>query len=174
MSTFFKCLWFCFFILHNSADSFAQTKAELINTIRKDFQAINTDTSLKTKTLEDDEFLENTTDGGAELTGYYKRDSIVKIFEWIGLSYGNRTREFYFRKGWLFFVYEKFQSFVINDTTGEMDHSNVKTTFEGRYYFNNDKLIEQKTSGKRTFEDESAGLIKELLAKAKKDLKLLV
>src|SRR5258706_8459542 len=75
----------------------AQSKAVMIAAIRKDFQAINADKTLSKKTLSDEEFLENQPDGGGELTGYYKNDTIVKITEWIGLSYGNRTREFYFK-----------------------------------------------------------------------------
>ncbi len=151
----------------------AQTKLELTATIRKDFQEINNDRSLAKKTLDGEEFLENIPDGGAELTGYYKNNEIVKAVEWIGLSYGNRTREFYFKNEKLFFVYEKFQSFIIDDSTREMDHSNVKTTFEGRYYFNKDKLIEKKITGKRIFEDESANLVKELLESAKENSSLL-
>ena len=152
----------------------AQSKAVLIAAIRKDFQAINADQTLSKKTLSDEQFLENQPDGGGELTGYYKNDTIVKIVEWIGLSYGNRTREFYFKKGQLFFVYEKFESFVIKDSTeGEIDHSSVTTTFEGRYYFNKDKLIDQKILGKRTFDEGSATVIKQLVAAAKENKKLL-
>jgi hypothetical protein len=173
MKTVIKTALFCFFTLLLSGDSQGQTKTGLIETIRKDFQHINIDTTLKKKTLQDEEFLENMPDGGGELTGYYRNDSIVKIVEWIGLSYGNRTREFYFTKSQLFFVYEKFESFISNDTTGEVDHSKIKTTFEGRYYFNNNKLIEQKTLGKRTFEEESFDSVKELQGAAKEDIRLL-
>lgn len=151
----------------------AQAKSGLIATIKKDFRAINTDKTLTKKTLSNEEFMENITDGGGELTGFYKKENLVKIIEWVGLSYGNRTREFYFKDNRLFFVYEKFQSFVINDSTGEMDHAKVKTTFEGRYYFSNTKVIEQKITGKRTFEDESAGTAKELLESATENTRRL-
>ena len=151
----------------------AQTKPELVAIIRRDFLAINTDKALFKKTLSGEEFMENATDGGGELAGYYKNRSLVKIVEWIGLSYGNRTREFYFKNNKLFFVYEKFQSFVTDDSTGEMDHGNVNTTFEGRYYFNQDKLIGQKITGKRTFADESIGIAKELQEAAKENSKVL-
>jgi len=111
--------------------------------------------------------------GGGELTGYYKKDSVVKIVEWIGLSYGNRTREFYFKENKLFFVYEKFESFVHNDKTNELDLTKVKTTFEGRYYFNNKKLIDQKNSGKRTFEENESGMEEELQTSAEENINLL-
>ena len=151
----------------------AQTKSELISQIRKNFRAINNDRSLTQIKLTDEDFMDNVTDGGGELTGYYKKDSIVKITEWIGLSYGNRTREFYFMSNKLFFVYEKFDSFIVNDSTGEMDHSKTKTSFEGRYYFSKDKLIEKKLAGKRTFQEESNEIVRELVESAKEDARLL-
>ena len=169
-----KSILLCLTITAFAATSHAQTKSELLAAIRKDFQSINSNKTLTKKTLNNEEFMENMTDGGGELTAYYKKDSIVKIFEWIGLSYGNRTREFYFKSNKLFFVYEKFESFLIIDTSQEMDYSKTKKTFEGRYYFNKDKLIEQKITGKRTFEDESPGIIKELQESAKENRKLLI
>ena len=154
--------------------SVAQSKTALMTAIRQDFQAINADKTLSKRTLSDDEFMENATDGGGELTGYYKKDSLVKIIEWIGLSFGNRTREFYLKNAKLFFVYEKFESFFVKDSAvAEIDHSKVTTTFEGRYYFNKDKLIEQKSSGKRTFEEAPAAVITELLDAAKENTRLL-
>ena len=77
--------------------SYSQTKEEIIKSIRKNFRQINSDRTLKKISLEDEEFLENMTDGGRELSGYFRKDSIVKVFEWVGLSYGNRTREYYFK-----------------------------------------------------------------------------
>jgi hypothetical protein len=174
MSAFRKLILICFFTSALFPVLFGQSKAELIKAIRKDFQVINHDSSLKKKTLENEEFLKNRPDGGGELTGYYKNESIVKMIEWIGLSYGNRTREFYFRKGQLFFVYEKFESFARNDTTAETDFSkSPMMTFEGRYYFSNNKLIEQKTSGKRALADEASDIIKELQETAASNIKLL-
>src|SRR5262245_30234971 len=87
------------FCLHAGllTDSYAQSKTEIIQTIRKDFQAINNDKTLTKKTLDCEEITENVPDGGCELTGYYKKDSLLKITEWVGLSYGNRAREFYFK-----------------------------------------------------------------------------
>jgi hypothetical protein len=158
-------------IIHSTANS--QVKSDLIKTIRKDFQTINADTTLRRVELDEDEFLENTPDGGGELVGFYKENNLEKIYEWIGLSYGNRTREFYFNHNKLFFVYEKFESFVVNNKTNELDHGKVMTTFEGRYYFNNKKLIEQKISGQRTFEEKNLDLIKELLSEAKDNFELL-
>ncbi len=152
--------------------SAGRTKAEQVQAIRKEFQAINGDSSMKKITLENEEFMEDLTDGGGELTGYYKNGQIRKIRQWIGLSYGNEIKEFYFRNGKLIFVYEQFNSFPFDEKKGELIHSSTKTTFEGRYYFNNDKLIDRKITGKRQFEDKSDPATK-LLSEARENVKLL-
>ena len=121
--------------------SFAQTKEEQIKSIRKKFEIINRDTALRKVALENEEFLTNMTDGGGELTGFYKNKEVKKIYEWIGLSNGISIKEFYFDKGQLIFVYEKFDSFVFDDKKEEFDLDKIKTIFEGRYYFNNKKLF---------------------------------
>ena len=151
----------------------AQASADIIKTIRKDFQAINSDSTLKKISLENEEFLENMTDGGGELTGFFIKDSIVKIVEWIEISYGNRTREFYFKNGKLFFVYEKFDSFILNKAKDGLDLTKTKTSFEGRYYFNNKKLIAKKITAKRPFENNSGDISNELLKAASENIKLL-
>jgi hypothetical protein len=149
-----------------------QASQEIIKNIRKNFQTTNADTTLKKLSLDGEEFLDHVPDGGGELTGFFKNDSIVKISEWIGLSYGNRVREYYYKSNKLIFVYEKFQSFV-QKNNGELDHDKIKTTFEGRYYFDKDKLIEQKISGKRTFEDNSSDVVKDLQEEAKNNFNIL-
>ena len=72
-----------------------QEREDIIKKIRKDFKDINADTTLKKISLDGEEFRDHVPDGGGELTGFFKGDSIVKVAEWIGLSYGNRTTEFY-------------------------------------------------------------------------------
>lgn len=102
--------------------------------------------------MDAEEFMDHVTDGGGELTGYYKKDTLVKIVEWIGASFGNRTREFYFKGRKLFFAFEKFESFVEKDN-GELDLSKTSTTYEARYYFNSGKLIDKKITGKAGIAD---------------------
>ena len=148
-----------------------QSKQELIKAIREEFQKINSDKKLKLQVLDGEEFLDNVPDAGAELKGYSRNDSIIKIVEWGGLSYGNRTREFYFKNQKLIFVYETFDAFVFDEKSEEMDHSKTKKVFEGRYYFNNDKMIEEKLSGKKPIDEKSSP--SELLAAAKEDVKIL-
>ena len=149
----------------------SQSKQNLISGIRNEFQKINSNKTLKVHTLDAEEFLENNPDGGAELKGYFGKDSIVKIVEWIGLSYGNHTREFYFKNQKLIFVYEKFDSFI-DEKSESLDNSKPKKVFEGRYYFNNDKMIDEKLSGKKPLEDGKTNPA-QLLKDAKEYVKIL-
>ena len=149
-----------------------QTHQDIITTARKQFHEINADTSLKKITLDGEEFLDHVPDGGGELTGFLKGDSIVKIPEWIGLSYGNRIRAYYYKHDKLFFIFEKFESFI--EKNGELDYGRVKTSFEARYYFNNEKLIEQKISGKKPLEDNSTDMSTELQQGAKDKFELML
>jgi len=148
---------------------YGQTKDEIINNIRTDFQSINRDTTLKKILVEDEDFMEQATDGGGELTGYFKNKSLVKIVEWIGLSFGNRTREFYLKENKLFFVYEKFQFFL--ETDSGLNHEKFGSWCEARYYFNNEKLISKKITGKYKIADAPSAA--ELLTQKKDYLKLL-
>ncbi len=134
--------------------SCGQTKADKLLTIRKTFQKINNDTSLRTRTIDDaEEFLGHATDGGGQLVGYFHKDSICKIFATVGLSYGSITDEYYFNNERLIFVYETEKDFPEADSLGGLDYNKLDLVFEGRYYFDNDKLIDKITKGKRRFAD---------------------
>jgi len=163
---FFLSIFFCIV-------SFAQTKDEQIKLIRKKFEIINSDSTLRKVTLENEEFLINMTDGGGELSGFYNNKEIKKIYEWIGLSNGISIKEFYFDNCQLIFVYEKFNSFVFDDKKNEFDLTKIKTIFEGRYYFNNEKLFGKLTKGNKalTAQGESSG--KSLLERADDNMRLL-
>jgi len=153
--------------------SFAQNKDEQIKLIREKFEIINKDTTLKKVVLENEEFLSNMTDGGGKLTGFYKNREIKKIYEWIGLSNGISIKEFYFDKGQLIFVYEKFDSFVFDDKKNEFDLTKTKTVFEGRYYFNNKKLFSRSTKGEQALTAQDESTEEELVKKANENLQTL-
>ena len=153
--------------------SFAQTKDEQIKLIRKKFEVINKDTTLRKVVLENEEFLEDMTDGGGKLAGFYKGKEIKKIYEWIGLSNGISIKEFYFDKEQLIFVYEKFDSYVVDDKTNEIDHSRTKTIFEGRYYFNNKKLFNKSTKGDKSLAAREESTETGLLESANQNLVIL-
>ena len=153
---------------------FGQTKEEKIKSVREKFQIINSDTTYQTKTLTNEQFLEQMTDGGGELTGYFKNGQIKKIIELVGVSYCVRTFEYYFWDGELIFVYEKEEDFPYIDSIGALDFSKLELAFEGRYYFDSGVIIEVKTTGqKRIPDDDGIDTGKKFLATAKENIQLL-
>jgi len=151
----------------------AQNKAEMIAKIREQFQAINKESNYQKLSLENEEFLPQPTDGGGELIGYYKNASLKKIVVRVGISHGKQLFEFYFQNDRLIFVFEKFEQFVYDEKKEAFDYENPETTFEGRYYFNNNKLIEQVTTGHNRFEDETLDPEKILMQEANDYKRLL-
>ena len=168
MRFFILCL-----ILLLSSVVHAQKNAEIIHNIRKEFRAINNIKNFETLELENEEFLANAADGGAKLTGYYKNNSLRKMVVSVGLSNGMETLEFYFLKGKLIFVYEKFEGFVFNEKKSEFDYTKTETTFEGRYYFDKGKLVDYITTGHNRFDDDSLDPGKVWLEEAADYIKLL-
>ncbi|WP_299990255.1 hypothetical protein [uncultured Pontibacter sp.] len=152
---------------------FGQSKSEQIKAIRQEFTNINNTTTLKKVKLENEEFLGSMTDGGGILTGYYETGIIRKIHQWVGLSNGIEIKEYYFQNGSLIFVYEKFNAFVYDSKKEQFDQSKTERTFEGRYYFNNQKLIDYVTTGHNRFEDDSIDPEKTLLKEANDYFNLL-
>ena len=161
-------LTFCF---HTAL---GQDKAKLVSDIRKEFKIINSDTTLKKVVLNNEEFLDHMPDGGGQLTGFYKEGQLRKIVSWIGLSNGNEIFEFYFNNNKLIFVYEQFNSFIYDSKQETLRLDTTERTFEGRYYFNNDKLIDQITTGHNRFENDDIDPQKKLLIQAAENKKLLV
>ena len=102
--------------------------------------------------LENEDFLEQLPDGGASLTGFFNNGRLMKIKDWIGLSYGIKQHSYYFNNDHLIYVSENEDDFDVNDSTG-IDHSKFGQHSHGGYYFNNLKLINMETLGHNTFED---------------------
>ena len=154
--------------------SFAQSKADIIKSIKKEFKDINDDNSYTKVVLENEEFMEQMTDRGGSLTGYYKEEKLRKIVEWVGVSNGIYITEYYFKEEQLIFVYRAFKAVVYDIKKGEVDYDQTGVKFEGRYYFNDKTLIDAITTGTNPFKGEPANFPAEvdkdqqLLAKKKK------
>ena len=106
------------------------------------------------------------------MKGYYKGDSLKKIVEWVGLSNRVVQREYYFDNGKLVFVYATDSRCRFNDSTEEVDCSKFEKVLKGRYYFNNDNLIDAILSDKeqeKTKQKDS----KDFLALSKDYMKML-
>jgi hypothetical protein len=150
--------------------SCAQTKDQKIAAIRQEFRKINSDSSLKPFTLDDPEdFLGEATDGGAELTGSFKKNELIKIVFTVGVSYGEKMREYYFKNGKLIFAYETEKDFP-RDSLG-IKLEKLDLAFEGRYYFDGDKLIHKIEKGTGLFQEDTSP--QELLDEAAEFSKIL-
>ena len=147
---------------------FSQSKNQII-LIRKKVEAINLEKNYTSKKLDNNYFKEvknEPSDGGQELTGYYKNGKIKKITYSVGLSYGMKTYEYFFYADSLIFVFEKQNKFAENENG--LDPSKLKTIFEGRYYFGNSKLVLTKEIGKEIFvKDDKQSKEKEFLTDSK-------
>jgi len=177
MKTLHKIILSIIILFLLTVTTFGQNKQGEIKNIKEQFKKINQDTTYSILTLNNKEFLEQMTDGGGELKGYFKKKTLSKVFERIGLSYGVLTTEYYFNYGKLIFVYEKEDDFPYVESTGTLDYSKTETSFEGRYYFVKNKLIESNIKGKKRISEktdfDTLKKEKELLLSAENRFKLL-
>ena len=127
--------------------AFTQTNSDKINNIRKIVTQINNDSGYLIRKLENEDFLEQMTDNGGELTGYFKNGRPVKIIEWIGLSSCVKITEYYFRNNKLIFAFTKGSEAPYIDSLETFDRSRLIKTMECRFYFDNNKTIKTILSG---------------------------
>ena len=119
------------------------TKDSLIKNIRAVFQRINSDTAFRIESLDVDELEEaigGSPDNGADARGYFKKDTLYKLYFGVGLSFGPKEYEYYYDRGEIVFIYEKDQHYLPTKDGG-LDHEKLVPGFEGRFYFNKGKLI---------------------------------
>jgi len=79
-------------------------------------------------------------DNGADVRGYFKKDTLYKLYMSMGPSFGLKDYEYYYDRGEIVFIYEKDQHFPPKKDGG-LDHEKLVVGFEGRFYFNKGKLI---------------------------------
>ncbi|MBA3827874.1 MAG: hypothetical protein H0X33_02965 [Taibaiella sp.] len=126
---------------------FAQTPASLIKEFTLEVQRINTDKGLKKIELSKEEFANNSFDGSGNLIAYTNGRDVRKIVVFVGKSNGNEVIDLYIKKGVLFFAYTRFIGFKYNDHTNMFDYANTFLMYEGRLYYQNDKILRIKEKG---------------------------
>jgi hypothetical protein len=135
-----------------------QDKSDTIKNIDQKVQALKNDTSywisiMNNEAFLDTGFIKQAGQGYGQLTGLFKNGKICIIHELIGIKLLKDVAEteYYFSDGKLIFVYEKenYGPAVYIDSSGTVDQKIKGPDFEGRYYFNNDKLINTNTKGKQ-------------------------
>lgn len=146
---------------------------DIMKEIQAQVDVISRERDYQTVTLNNEQFLGQMTDGGGQLVGYFKDGYLKKVVERLGLSYGVMTYEYYFSDGQLVFVKEKEEDFPA-DNTGTLDYSKLELAFEGNYYFDQGKVINVQTTGKkRVFENEQDNTGEVFLDYAKENIKIL-
>jgi hypothetical protein len=98
-------------------------------------------TNLEVKTLENEQFLKQMTDGGGDLTGMLKNGELVKIIERVGLSSCVMITEYYFQNSQLVFVSSQGLEFGYVDSTSSFDPGVQDVTQEARFYFHERHLV---------------------------------
>jgi len=160
-----------FIFLLAAAGAAAQASIDKdIRYIRNIFNKVNAEKNLEQVGFENEELSDEVPDGGMSLTGFFKKNKILKIEHWAGLSYGTQRVEYYFDRDSLIFVYVMEQHFRLSGDS--IDHSKQDLAFEGRYYFRNAALIHQVTKG-TGFWNESDDAVSGLLPGSKNYLRFL-
>lgn len=140
---------------------FGQT-AEKIAAVRKKVEIINTENHYQIKKLDNHYFVNiknEATDGGQELSGYYKSGKLKKIVYSVGLSYGMKTYEYFFSDDELIFVFEKHYKFTdIKDQRNQvngLNNTKLESVYTARFYFEKSELFSIKQIGKEIYTNVS-------------------
>ncbi len=148
------------------------SKIALIKNIQNLVQKIDQQNFTDSIELQNEDFMENVTDGGGSLTGYFNNGRLVKMKVRAGLSWGVTQDIYYFKDEKLLYVLETEDGFHIDST--EIDHSKFDAHFEGNFYFDNNKMFDQVTLGHNRFEDDANDPEKEFLKNAPYYRKIIV
>lgn len=88
--------------------------------------------------LNNEQFLSVTTDGEGQLTIFNCGKNLIKIVEWIGLSYGYRVRTFYTKDNKLIYVTEVHNEFSSDKDKNKLNRRSTQKIYSAFYYIQND------------------------------------
>ncbi|QKG52608.1 hypothetical protein [Hymenobacter sp. BRD67] len=126
---------------------FGQTNIDKVVRIKREVEQINLQGGYAKKTLANEAFMPNITDGGGQLTGYFKDGQLMKIVEWVGLSSCINTTEYYFQNGNLIFVYTQGKIFKYEKNKSSYNPAVEAVAMEARFYFSDSKMIKSILKG---------------------------
>lgn len=131
----FRLLLFSVAVMVCSLLAHAQIDSTYIVAVDRLVQEIDAGKDYEMRTLENEEFLTQMTDGGGHLKGFLKDGQLVKMESWVGVSSCVYITAYYFDRGELVLVQEQGLEFAYVDSTGSFDPAVQNVTMEGRYYF---------------------------------------
>ncbi len=102
--------------------------------------------------LDNDEFMEQMTDGGGRLTGYFSGNEVRKINVTVGVSYGKYEFDYYFKNSKLYYIVESFKQYAYDVDTDTWNYSKMEQTFNGDYLFQPD--FDYETLGHNRFKND--------------------
>jgi hypothetical protein len=125
----------------------AQTDTSATTSIRRLVQEIDRSKDYEVRTLENEEFLTQMTDGGGELTGLTRNGQMIKMTERVGLSSCVNIAEYYFENTELVFVSVQGSEFAYVDSTASFDPGVQDLTMQAMFYYHEDYLLEADLKG---------------------------
>lgn len=133
--------------------------------VQKEQFLIDQNDSLLTVSIVNEEFMENWTDGGGQLNGYYtKKGSIRKIEVIIFLSYGIQEYDFYLKNESPILIEDRFKQFSWDEEKSSFDHNHFDGGFHGTYIFKNRILVDHTSLGHNRFEDDQIDIEETFIA----------
>ena len=140
-------------LFYSFTSLYAQSVNDKIGKIKSQYEWINSQSNFSSIHINNADFLDISSDHGAELIGYFKNDTLFRIIEKIGLSYAIMTTEYYVWDTDLFFVYDNEQNYeqIIDSIDGFIGFNldKVHIAYENRRYFHERIEIDSLESGKR-------------------------
>ena len=144
-------VWMFQFTNVNAAHPLISSTEELdpaaLARIQQFVKATDAEKNYQVKTLDNAYFVSHNevTDGGQELTGYFKNRHIQKIAYGVGLSLGLQRYLYYFDRGELVYVSAEEDDYPA--TNEGLDYEKTEPVFSGEYFFLNGKLLRTNAKG---------------------------
>jgi hypothetical protein len=141
--------------------------------IDKKIDLIEADKTLIVRKFDINEIYEQTTDGGGEFIIYIQNDKIVKVEQYVGLSFGIISTIIYVNKNRPIAIIEREENFVWNENKSSFDYSKLKEVYHEKIYVSNYEAIWVNREGNRNMSDPSCSVDEylDILTKAENLLK---
>jgi glucan phosphorylase len=147
-------------ILLIGSSSLAFSQSDTIKLIEQQIEKINKDSLLDFKEFDAVDIYENNFDGGGFIKIYYKDDTLLKVHQQIGLSYGSIETIIYFSQDYPIFISEIEDNFKLNDDGATIDYTTLVNVFKSKTYVFDWNADSNKTikDGKRVFSDDTCNI----------------
>lgn len=122
--------------------------------------------------LENEDFVDQLPDGGASLHGFFIKDQLVKMKEWIGLSYAIIERTYYFNQGDPIYVLETEDALNLEEKSTSNSNLNANHS-ERQFYFHQQSLLKTIATGQPIMQGNES-VEKDLFLSVERNRKLLV